>query len=399
MATGTVKWFNADKGYGFIAVDNGPDVFVHYSAVQGGSLALEEGQRVEFEISQGQRGPQAQSLVLVDSMATTSSGEQQSRSPAREAQRTLRSSAHQPSAESPEVRRILPERVSGESGVPDSTDGSPAEFDAPAEIPGHLLHILHVTGPDGQRFEITDVSADVRVRHVAEATGAHSVSSSRPTVVDHVGPQGETRRLDPELSLGEQGVRDGDVLLVAVEATAGGGVALPARVQKTFQPGQYRPKPVMPTASTGDLYDDIAAAASTVHDPASRFRILLQLHDKASDTYRPSLLHDAAMAAGAIADEHDRASALEDVLRRLPDRVLRPEGVPPTVPADPEKRRPVASFRRWLSHVLDLEPSRDDGPGPQQTVETDWEAVERDLDKVLLRMGPPPTTPGMGAEQ
>lgn len=60
MAQGAVKWFNAEKGYGFIAVDGGADVFVHYSAIDmDGYRSLEEGQRVEFEISQGQKGPQA----------------------------------------------------------------------------------------------------------------------------------------------------------------------------------------------------------------------------------------------------------------------------------------------------------------------------------------------------
>lgn len=60
MAQGTVKWFNADKGYGFIAVDGGRDVFVHYSSIQSdGYRSLEQGQRVEFEISQSDRGPQA----------------------------------------------------------------------------------------------------------------------------------------------------------------------------------------------------------------------------------------------------------------------------------------------------------------------------------------------------
>jgi cold shock protein len=60
MQQGTVKWFNAEKGYGFIETEGGNDVFVHYSAIQGnGFKALEEGQRVEFEVVEGQRGPQA----------------------------------------------------------------------------------------------------------------------------------------------------------------------------------------------------------------------------------------------------------------------------------------------------------------------------------------------------
>jgi Cold shock proteins len=60
MAQGTVKWFNPDKGYGFIAVDGGKDVFVHFSAIQSdGYRTLEEGQRVEFEITQSDRGAQA----------------------------------------------------------------------------------------------------------------------------------------------------------------------------------------------------------------------------------------------------------------------------------------------------------------------------------------------------
>jgi CspA family cold shock protein len=63
MAQGTVKWFNAEKGYGFIAEDGGPDVFVHYSAIDmAGYKSLEEGDRVEFEVSQGQKGPQADSV-------------------------------------------------------------------------------------------------------------------------------------------------------------------------------------------------------------------------------------------------------------------------------------------------------------------------------------------------
>ncbi|WP_336216552.1 cold-shock protein [Nonomuraea sp. LPB2021202275-12-8] len=66
MAQGTVKWFNADKGYGFIAVDGGKDVFVHYSAIMmDGYRSLEQGQRVEFEITQGQKGPQAESVRSV----------------------------------------------------------------------------------------------------------------------------------------------------------------------------------------------------------------------------------------------------------------------------------------------------------------------------------------------
>jgi CspA family cold shock protein len=62
-----VKWFNSEKGFGFIAQDGGgPDVFVHYSAVSGsGFRSLEEGQRVEFEIGQGQKGPQAQDVRAI----------------------------------------------------------------------------------------------------------------------------------------------------------------------------------------------------------------------------------------------------------------------------------------------------------------------------------------------
>lgn len=63
MAQGTVKWFNAEKGYGFIAVDGGgpnDDVFVHYTAIETtGFRTLDEGQRVEFETTQGPKGPQA----------------------------------------------------------------------------------------------------------------------------------------------------------------------------------------------------------------------------------------------------------------------------------------------------------------------------------------------------
>ncbi|MBI4459211.1 MAG: cold shock domain-containing protein [Acidobacteria bacterium] len=64
--TGTVKWFNNTKGYGFIGQDGGADVFVHYSAIQGeGYRTLQEGDLVEFEITQGQKGPQAEKVNKV----------------------------------------------------------------------------------------------------------------------------------------------------------------------------------------------------------------------------------------------------------------------------------------------------------------------------------------------
>jgi CspA family cold shock protein len=60
VATGTVKWFNPDKGYGFITREDGPDVFVHFSAIQGeGHRSLEENQKVEFDVTEGPKGPQA----------------------------------------------------------------------------------------------------------------------------------------------------------------------------------------------------------------------------------------------------------------------------------------------------------------------------------------------------
>ena len=67
MATGTVKWFNAEKGFGFISQSDGaPDVFVHYSAIQSsGYRSLDENQRVTFEITQGAKGPQAEHVQPV----------------------------------------------------------------------------------------------------------------------------------------------------------------------------------------------------------------------------------------------------------------------------------------------------------------------------------------------
>jgi cold shock protein len=64
MNTGTVKWFNADKGFGFIEVEGGEDIFVHFSAITGdGFKSLEEGQRVSFDVTQGNRGAQAANVV------------------------------------------------------------------------------------------------------------------------------------------------------------------------------------------------------------------------------------------------------------------------------------------------------------------------------------------------
>ncbi|MEU9663753.1 cold-shock protein [Streptomyces chartreusis] len=65
MASGTVKWFNSEKGFGFITQDDGgPDVFAHYSAITGGGYReLVEGQKVTFEVTQGQKGPQAENIV------------------------------------------------------------------------------------------------------------------------------------------------------------------------------------------------------------------------------------------------------------------------------------------------------------------------------------------------
>jgi cold shock protein len=66
MAHGTVKWFNEQKGFGFITQDEGPDVFVHYSAIQeSGFKSLNEGDQVEFEVTQGPKGPQAQAVKKI----------------------------------------------------------------------------------------------------------------------------------------------------------------------------------------------------------------------------------------------------------------------------------------------------------------------------------------------
>jgi cold shock protein len=67
MTVGTVKWFNADKGYGFIAPESGEDIFVHFSAIEAtGYRSLDEGQVVEFDITQGQKGPQAANVRLLE---------------------------------------------------------------------------------------------------------------------------------------------------------------------------------------------------------------------------------------------------------------------------------------------------------------------------------------------
>ena len=66
-SSGKVKWFNESKGFGFIEQDNGPDVFVHFSAISGsGFRTLAEGQRVQFSVTQGQKGPQAENVTLVE---------------------------------------------------------------------------------------------------------------------------------------------------------------------------------------------------------------------------------------------------------------------------------------------------------------------------------------------
>lgn len=66
LQTGTVKWFNSEKGFGFIEVEGGSDVFVHFSAIEGeGYKSLDEGQRVQFNVTQGNRGPQAENVTKI----------------------------------------------------------------------------------------------------------------------------------------------------------------------------------------------------------------------------------------------------------------------------------------------------------------------------------------------
>jgi len=66
LTSGVVKWFNEDKGFGFITQENGPDVFVHFRAINGsGRRNLKEGQQVTFEVTQGQKGPQADNVTVV----------------------------------------------------------------------------------------------------------------------------------------------------------------------------------------------------------------------------------------------------------------------------------------------------------------------------------------------
>lgn len=67
MTTGTVKWFNGDKGFGFITPESGPDVFVHFSAISGdGYRNLQENDKVEFEVTSGPKGPQAQNVRVIN---------------------------------------------------------------------------------------------------------------------------------------------------------------------------------------------------------------------------------------------------------------------------------------------------------------------------------------------
>ena len=68
ITTGTVKWFNSDKGFGFIEQKSGPDVFVHFQSINnsGGYKSLDEGQKVQFSVTQGQKGPQAANVSVIN---------------------------------------------------------------------------------------------------------------------------------------------------------------------------------------------------------------------------------------------------------------------------------------------------------------------------------------------
>jgi CspA family cold shock protein len=68
ITTGIVKWFNSDKGFGFIEQASGPDVFVHFREIQnsGGYKSLDEGQKVQFSVEQGQKGPQAENVTVIN---------------------------------------------------------------------------------------------------------------------------------------------------------------------------------------------------------------------------------------------------------------------------------------------------------------------------------------------
>jgi len=67
LVSGTVKWFNDEKGFGFIKREDGPDVFVHFRAINGdGRRSLQEGQKVTFKVTQGQKGPQAENVTVVN---------------------------------------------------------------------------------------------------------------------------------------------------------------------------------------------------------------------------------------------------------------------------------------------------------------------------------------------
>jgi CspA family cold shock protein len=82
MPEGTVKWFNSRKGYGFIATDDGNDVFVHYSSISGdGYKTLEEGNAVSFDVVQGEKGPRAENVIPRSADKAKTKGTQQPRKP------------------------------------------------------------------------------------------------------------------------------------------------------------------------------------------------------------------------------------------------------------------------------------------------------------------------------